>query len=329
MKSFRILPIMLVAMLFFSSCVSNGTENVSVATGENNVTIVTSFYPMYIFTKNIAKDIEGVKVVNMAEPQAGCLHDYNLNPADLKKVEKADIMVINGAGMETFIEKIIKERPQLKVVEASRGLELIKEDSHHHEDEHGDKDVHEEDSEQKNFEHEGHDHSVNPHVWVSISGAIDEVKNIGNQLANADPNNAEKYLSNTNEYVKKLEVQKEKMNNALKGIENRNIVTFHKAFPYFAKEFELNIVEVIETEEGSAPSAGELADKIKSIKEANVKALFTEPQVSNNLASTVSKETGILVYEIDTVVSGPEEPELDAYEKAMDENLKILLEALK
>lgn len=329
MKSFRILPIILVAMLFFSSCGSNGSENLNVATGDNSITIVTSFYPMYIFTKNIAKDIKGVNVVNMAEPQTGCLHDYSLNPADLKKVEKADIMVINGAGMESFIEKIIKDRPQLKIVEASKGLELIKEDSHNHEDVHGDGNLQEEDSENKNLEHEGHDHSVNPHIWVSISGAIDEVKNIGAQLASVDADNAEKYLSNTNEYVKKLEVQKEKMHNALKGIENRNIVTFHRAFPYFAKELELNIVEVIETEEGSAPSAGELADKVKKIKESYVKALITEPQVSKSLAQTVSKETGIMVYEIDTVVSGPEEPELDAYEKVMDENLKILLEALK
>lgn len=324
MKSFRILPIILVAMLFLSSCDNNGEENVSVATGQNNIIIATSFYPMYIFTKNIVKDIEGISVVNMAEPKTGCLHDYQMTPADMKKVEKADIMVINGAGMENFIEKIINERPQLKVVEASKDLDLLKEDGHHQESEHEEEDIHEEDS-----EHEGHDHSVNAHVWVSISGAIDEVKNIGEQLAIADPDNSEKYLSNTEEYVKKLEVQKEKMLNALKGIENRNIVTFHEAFPYFAKELELNIVEVIQTEEGSTPSAGELADKIKRIKESKVKALFTEHKNLSNLVQTVSKETGIIVYELDPVVTGPEEPELDAYVKAMDENLKVLLEALK
>ena len=332
MKLFRILPILLVVMLFFSACSRNGAENVSVASGENTITIVTSFYPMYIFTKNIAKDIEGIKVVNMAETKTGCLHDYQMTPADMKKVEKADIMVINGAGMETFIEKIIKERPQLKIVEASKGLELLEGEGHHHESEHDEEDIHEEDVEHKDHEddeHEGHDHSVNPHIWVSISGAIDEVKNIGEQLAMADPDNAQKYRSNVDEYVKKLEIQREKMYNALKAIGNKNIVTFHEAFPYFAKEFDLNIVEVIQTEEGSTPSAGELAGKIRKIKESNVKALFTEPQNLTSIVQTVSKETGITVYELDPVVTGPEEPQLDAYEKAMDENLKVLLEALK
>lgn len=329
MKLFRVLPILIIVMLLFSACGRNGAENVSVSSGENTITIVTSFYPMYIFTKNIAKDIEGIKVVNMAEPKTGCLHDYQMTPADMKMAEKADIMVINGAGMETFIEKIIKERPQLKIVEASKGLELLKEEDHQDESEHDEEDIHEEDIEHKDHEHEGHDHSVNPHIWVSVSGAIDEVKNIGEQLAIADPDNAQKYQSNVDEYVKKLETQREKMYNALKAIGNKNIVTFHEAFPYFAKEFDLNIIEVIQTEEGSTPSAGELASKIRKIKESNVKALFTEPQNSTNLVQTVSKETGIMVYELDPVVTGTEELQLDAYEKAMDKNLKVLIEALK
>jgi len=278
---------------------------------------------MYVFAKNITKDIDGIKVVNMAEPKTGCLHDYQMTPADMKKVEQADIMIVNGAGLEGFIEKIVKDRPQLKIIEASKGLELLKNDSHH-EKEDSEDDDHEEEN-----KHENHEHSVNPHVWVSISGAIGEVKNIGEQLAIADPDNAEKYRINTEEFVEKLETQREKMLNALKDIQNKNIVTFHEAFPYFAKEFELNIVEVIETEEGSTPSAGELADKIKKIKESNVKALFVEANNVTNIVQTVSKETGIKVYELDPIVTGPEEPELDAYLKAMDENLNVLIEALK
>jgi len=323
MKLIRILPILLAAVLILTSCGKNYSKNSNVNTEENGITIVTSFYPMYIFTKNITKDVNGVKVINMAEPKTGCLHDYQMTPSDMKKVEQADIMVINGAGLESFIEKIIKERPQLKIIEASKGLELLNGESSH---ESGDieEDEHEEDSEQKD-----HEHSVNAHVWVSITGAIAEVKNIGEQLAATDPDNAEKYRKNTEEYVKKLEAQREKMLNALKGIENRNIVTFHEAFPYFAKEFDLNVIEIIETEEGSSPSAGELAGKIKKIKESNVKALFTDPQNVTNIVQTVSKETGIKVYELDPVVTGPEEPDLDAYIKAMDKNLDVLLEALK
>lgn len=315
MKLIRIIPIILITLLIFSACSNNGAKDTSSMPDGDEINIVTSFYPMYIFTKNIAKDIDGVNVVNMAEPQTGCLHDYQMTPADMKTVEKADIMVINGAGMEAFIEKIINARPNLKIVEASKGLELIEQDGHDHNTDEG------------SGHEEEHDHNVNAHIWVSISGAIDEVKNIGEQLAVADPDNAEKYESNTNEYVKKLEAQKEKMANALKDIKNRNIVTFHEAFPYFAKEFNLNIIEVIEIDDESKTSAGVLADSIKKIKESNVKALFAEPKYSSNIIKTVEKETGIKVYELDPVVTGSED--MDAYIKAMDNNLQVLVEALK
>jgi zinc transport system substrate-binding protein len=317
MKLIRILPIILITLLIFSACSNNGVKDTSSMPDGDEINIVTSFYPMYIFTKNITRDIDGVNVVNMAEPQTGCLHDYQMTPADMKTVENADIMVINGAGMESFIEKIISARPNLKIVEASKGLDLIEqEDEHDHNTDEG-------------SGHEDHNHNVNAHIWVSISGAIDEVKNIGEQLAVADPKNAEKYKSNTNEYVKKLEAQKDKMANALKDIKNRNIVTFHEAFPYFAKEFNLNIIEVIEIDDESKTSAGVLADSIKKIKESNVKALFAEPNYSSNIIQTVAKETGIKVYELDPVVKGPEDADMDSYIKAMDNNLQVLVEALK
>ncbi len=316
MKSIRILPIIIVVMMLFGACSNSGAKDTSNIAGASKVKIVTSFYPMYIFTKNIIKDVEGVSVVNMAEPKAGCLHDYQMTPADMKIIEDADIMVINGAGMESFLDKITKELPELKIVEASKGLELLEEEENHHE------------AEGENGEHNEHEHTVNAHIWVSISGAMDEVKNIGDQLAVADPENAEKYKSNVLDYVEKLKNQREKMVNALKGIDNRNIVTFHEAFSYFAEEFGVNIVATIQSEEGREPSAGELADTIKNIKESNVKALFTEPQNSSNAVEIVSKETGLDVYVLDPVVSG-DEADLDAYIKAMDENLKVLIEALK
>jgi len=303
-------------MLLFCACSNIRVQDTSNTAGAGKVKIVTSFYPMYIFTINIAKNIEGVNVVNMAEPKSGCLHDYQMTPADMKLIEDADIMVINGAGMESFLDKITKELPDLKIVEASKDLELLEEEEHPHE------------AEGEDVDHTNHEHSVNAHIWVSISGAIDEVRNIGEQLANADPDNAEKYRSNTSEYVQKLENQKEKMIKALEGIENKNIVTFHEAFPYFAEEFGLNIVATIQSEEGSEPSAGELADTIRKIKESNVKALFTEPQNSSNAVEIVSRETGLDVYVLDPVVSGDED-DLDAYKNAMDENLRVLVEALK
>lgn len=267
---------------------------------EKQLTIATSFYPMYIMAVNIAKDIPGVQVINMAPLQSGCLHDYQLKPQDLKVLEKAQIFIVNGAGMEAFMDKVVNQQPSLKIVEASKGIELVKNAS------------------------DGED---NPHVWVSISGAIQQAKNTGEQLAVLDPGNAAKYRSNTSVYVKKLELLQKKMHKSLDGIKNREIVTFHEAFPYFAKEFNFHVAAVVEREPGSQPSAGELSDTVKVVKESKVKALFAEPQYPAKAADTIARETGAKVYSLDPAVTGPMEP--DAYINIMNNNLKVLEEALK
>lgn len=296
-KAIRIISILVLSLFVFSGCANNAATQ----TQNNGTNIVTSFYPLYIFTKNIVKDIPDVNVVNMTEPQTGCLHDYQLVPADLKTLEKADIFVINGAGMEAFMDKVMEQQKDLKVVEASKGIELLK-------DENGE---------------------VNPHVWVSISGAIEEVNNIANGLAEYDSKNADKYKANAEAYIKLLQAQSDKMHKELDVYKNKDIVTFHEAFPYFAKEFGLNIVSVVEREPGTEPSAGELAELIDTIKKTNCKVLFAEPQYSQKAADSIAKQTGAKVYLLDPIVTGEKDAPADSYIKAMDENLKVLIEAFK
>ncbi len=267
--------------------------------GDNTYTIVTSFYPIYVFTKNVIGDIPGVELINMTEPQTGCLHDYQLIPADLKTLERADAFVINGAGMEAFMDKVIKQQPDLDIIEASKGIELLKDDNG----------------------------EENPHVWVSISGAVTEVKNIAEGLAASDTKNAAAYRENADRYAKLLEQQREKMHQQLDGFKNKDIVTFHEAFPYFAKEFGLDIVSVVEREPGTEPSAGELAGLIDKIRDTKVKVLFAEPQYSQKSADSIAKETGAKVYMLDPVATGEKDAPADSYIKAMDENLKVLVEA--
>jgi len=144
-----------------------------------------------------------------------------------------------------------------------------------------------------------------------------------------DPEHAEEYIANTENYVKKLEELKERMHKALEGVKNRDIVTFHEAFPYFAEEFGLNVVGVIEIEPGSEPSAKELGEIIEKVREFNVKALFIEPQYSSKAAETVARETGAKVYTLDPAVTGPMgDDAYDAYINIMENNLKTLVEAL-
>jgi len=291
--------LLLASIVFLSACRGQTPPAQQKGPEGKALTIVTSFYPMYIATINIAKDISGVKVINMTPPVTGCLHDYQLKPDDLKILGEAQIFVVNGAGMESFMDKVVEQLPQLKTVDASKGIPLIKGDG-----EEGD----------------------NPHIWVSVSDAIRQVKNIGLQLAALDPSHAAQYSANAIAYADKLEALRAEMHQALDGAKKRDIITFHEAFPYFAREFNLNIAAVIEREPGSEPGAAELAAAIETVRKSKIKALFAEPQYPAKAAETIARETGATVFILDPVVTGPMEP--DAYIKIMKSNLKILEEAL-
>jgi len=303
LKLIKLLCLMLLGLFVVSGCGANNQAKEPVSSTQNSsskVTIAASFYPMYIFALNVAKDIPNVNVIDMTKPTAGDLHDYAVTPADMKNLEGAKALIINGAGIEAFMGKITSQMPNLNILDSSKGIPLIKGQG---------------------------DERDNPHLWVSISNAIIQVGNIGDQLSLLDPTNATKYKENTNAYIKKLEAQRDKMHLALDGIKNRDIITFHDAFPYFAKEFNLNIVALIESKPGSEPSAKEMSEIIDKVKSLKVKAILAEPQYSPKAANTISAETGSKVYTLDPVAMGP--MEADAYINIMESNLKTLQEALK
>ncbi|MCX6968154.1 MAG: metal ABC transporter substrate-binding protein [Verrucomicrobia bacterium] len=268
------------------------------AFGAEPLRVVASFYPMYVMALNVVGDTPGVQVECMTESVTGCLHDYQLTPSNLKTLASADVFIANGAGMETFIEKAVKQAPHLKVIEASKGIKLV---------------------------------GGNPHIWVSIRGAMQETQNIAQGLAAIDPAHASSYEANAARYLARLEVLRREMHAALDALKQREIITFHEAFPYFADEFHLKIVGVVEREPGSEPSAGELAHTIQLVRKNKVKALFAEPQYPSKSAEIIRRETGVPVSILDPAVTGPKEPAKarDSYIKAMEANREAILKALR
>lgn len=317
--------LMMLIMLVFSGC-----SRETVDTSKFN--IVTSFYPMYVATANIVDGVEDVELRNLTSATTGCLHDYQLTTSNMITLSKADVLVINGGGMESFIQKAVTTCENLYVVDASEGIL----EEHVHSD-----DINKDDLNEKSLEHtkencedenfvskeHTHNHGENAHIWVSVSMYIEQVKNIKNELIKLDSKNAEKYEANAKAYILKLKELKEKMYQELSNVENNQIVTFHEAFEFFAEEFNLDIVAVIEREPGTYPSAGEVADIIDLIRTKDVKAIFVEPQYSRSAADTIARETGVSVYTLDPVVTGKLEKE--AYIDLMNKNLEVLEEALK
>lgn len=267
---------------------------------DGKLKIVTSFYPMYLHTINIVGDTDGVEVINLTKPQTGCLHDYQLTTEDMKTLETADIFVVNGLGMENFLDKVTKK---LKIVDASQSekIYLIKDGE-----------------------------EFNPHVWMSITYAMEQVLTIQRQLCEIDPAHTENYKKNTLNYLNELAALRDEMHFALDNLPNKDIVTFHEAFPYFAAEFKLNIAAVIEREPGTEPTPQELTDTIKIVNNLPVKVLFTEPQYSPKAAETIARETGAKVFTLDPITTGDAKFEnKDDYQNKMRQNMKTLLEALQ
>lgn len=296
----------LTIMIIFSGC-----SKESIDTSKFN--IVTSFYPMYIATANIVNGVEDVELRNLTASTTGCLHDYQLTTANMVTLSTADVLIVNGGGMESFIEKAVETYEDLKVIDASDGI------IHEHEEEEI------EHNDEGELEHT-HEHGENAHIWVSISKHIEQIKKIRDELVKIDSKNAEAYIENTYNYILKLEDLKTRMHQSLDNIENKKIVTFHEAFEFFAEEFALEIVAVIEREPGTYPSAGEVANIIDLVRSKEVKAIFVEPQYSRSAADTIARETGVPVYTLDPVVTG--ELNKDSYIALMNHNLEVLEEAL-
>lgn len=311
-------------ILIFATLILTGCSKEVIDTSKLNV--VTSFYPMYIATANIIDGVEDVEIKNLTTATTGCLHDYQLTTANMVTLSTADVFVVNGGGMESFLEKVAEQYENLKIIDATNNI--LEEHYKHSESEENAESVQIQDhTENVENEHDEHNHGENAHVWVSISLYIKEVENIRDSLIKIDSKNAEAYEKNANEYIQELNDLKDKMHETLDEFENKKIVTFHEAFEYFAEEFELEIVSVIEREPGTYPSAGEVAKIIDKVREEDVCAIFVEPQYSRSAADTIARETKVPVYTLDPVVTG--ELTKEAYIEIMEKNLETLKEAFE
>jgi len=271
--------------------------------GGKPLRVLTSFLPVYLFTKNTVGSAPGVSVDMMLPASLGCPHDYSLVPSDMNKIASADLFIVNGNGMEEFLgAPVRKANRKIVVVDTSTGVEPLR---------NGDKEEHGE---------------SNPHTWVSPRNAVLQVRAIEQALAKASPENREIFRRNADAYVKRLERVADEFEQAAKRFRNRNIVTFHNVFDYLARDAGLTIVGEIEVTPGQEPSAGEIHKLIETIKAKKAAAVFGEPQYPARLAEMVAKEAGVPVRSLDPVATGS--TSLTTYEDVMRANLRVLQDVL-
>lgn len=301
---------------------------------DDMLTVVTSFYPMYIAALNIVDGVEGVRLENLSEPQTGCLHDFQLTPEDMKLLSTADVFVINGGGIESFMSDVAKAYPKLDVVEACEDVALLSEDDADSDHDH-DHDADTESDSDHDHDHEAdaesdsahdHDHGdENAHAWMSVPRYRTMVQTIASRLAEKDAKHADEYYANAKAYDAKLAVLEEKINSIKSLTNGQNIIIFHEAYAYVADDFSMNACYLLDLDEERSVSAGEIKQVIGAIKDDGVSVILAEELCGKSMGDTVSRETDVHVIYIDPLNRG--EYDKDSYLDGMEHNIELIKEA--
>ena len=305
----KIISIILVAsVLLLSGCGTAGKNS-----AEKDI-IAVSFYPVYIFTLNLTEGIDELSVECMAEQSVGCLHDYTITAKDAKLLNDAKAFVINGGGMEGFVEDMSEAVENLKVIDSSQGIEMLCAEGGHHTE--------------ANEEHHSHNHHhmENSHIWMSVDNAKIQVINIAEGLCEEFPQYEDTIKANCTRYLDRLDKLGENVEKAKAQVNGENVVVFHNGYEYLLSDLGLHMVAAIESDEGAEPSAKELVKLTEDIRENNVKALFTDPDYKGSAAEILANETKAEIYVVSPFVSG--EVSATAYEDVMNKNIEVILRAV-
>jgi zinc transport system substrate-binding protein len=267
--------------------------------------VVTSFFPIYCWTAGVAGDFATVEnlLTGHLEP-----HEYALTPGDARKLSAADLIIVNGLGLETWLPKLFRNSPEVqkRVLIASSGVNAPTFVS-------------------TRDEHEAR--HANPHVWLDPQAAIQGVSNILNALQRIDPAHAAGYASNAQAYVARLNALDAEIRESLAVVTNRALVTYHDAFPHFARRYGLEIAGVVEQVPDVNPTPKYLSRLGKMMRERGIRVIWIAPTSSSRIARQIASDLRVELVELDTLESGLLSP--SAYEERMRHNAAVLQKHLK
>ena len=308
--------------LVFAGCLLGGPVNVDAADQpvEKKQVLCTTF-PIYQIARNVAAGSQGIQLALMLPSSMGCPHDYVLTPQDMNRISQADVLIINGQGMESFLgDSLRRSNPKANVIDSSAGIKdlisLSPEPS-------GGIGVTE--NETTGDQKSG---TINPHLFASPRRAAKISMNIANGLARIDPSRAALYDKNARAYATKLDKLAGDLIAVSKAFHSPKIVTEHAVFDYLARDAGLQIMAVVEEEPGQEPSASEMMRIVSVIKKTGAGAVFAEPQYPAEVARTIAREAGVPSAVLDPVATGPDDAPLDYYETVMRRNLETLKKTL-
>ena len=271
---------------------------------------------------DLVRSVGGPKVlVASLVPKGGEVHTYDPSPQDLARLSDAQLVVMNGLGLdEWLVDQVLESGSQAEIVELAEDLQGVTY-LEGGEEEAGAGEPGAEDHEGEEF---------NPHLWLDVDYARKYAARIAEALAEVDPADAAAYDAGLRAYDARLAELDASITAQIGALPeaNRRIVSFHEAYPYYAAAYGLEIVGVIVEAPGQDPSAGEIAALIEAIRAAGVRAIFAEAQFSPQLAEAVAAETAARVVS-DLYNDSLGDPPIDTYEQMMRWNTTKTVEALR
>lgn len=299
------------------------------------IRVFTTIYPLYDFTRKVCGERAEVYLL---VPPGSEPHDWEPTPKEMADLQKADVFIYSGAGMESWVDNALKavSAPKLVIVNGGQNIDLISGIDDDEADQAGQ--GHEQNkNEKKEHENEGaeqkHSHGAgtDPHIWVDPVNAIKIVDNITAGIVGADPANKEFYEANAGEYRRKLQALHEDYMKGLAKAAKKEFITSHAAFGYLARRYGLTQVPMRGLSPDVEPTPARLAEIVKMVREKQIRYIFYESLVSPKVSQTIANEAGV-----ETLVLNPADgltpDEIKAgkdYLSVMKENLANLQKALE
>ena len=279
-----------ICVLIVTGCKSNNDQ----AVVDDKINVLVSILPLTEFVSEIGGDRVEVEAII---PPGYEPHSYELTPAQLVGITKADLYVKAGhiEFEKSSMAKIVAQNKDMQVIDGSAGVALRNLESHGHENR--PESIHE----LENKTHSDELIQPDPHTWLSITNAKIYGQNITQALSELDPANQEYYQQNLNDYLNKLDSTDSYLQNKLGELENKKIIVYHPAFGYLLDDYGLTQVPV--EIDGKEPTAAQLADLITKAKKENIKTIFIQKQFSPKNAETIAVEIGGSVVQIDPLAA--------------------------
>jgi zinc transport system substrate-binding protein len=259
------------------------------------ITVLATFYPLYDFAQNVGGDKISVSVL---VPETVDVHDFEPTPSDIAQVSSANVLIYNGAGLEPWIQDVINSagNPNLITVDTSEGITLLP----------------------VSAQFQQGNRTVDPHIWLNPEDAKQQVNNILQGLIKADPSDSQYFTDNANNYLAKLDELNAEAINATTNTSTNVFVTFHEAFAYFAKQYNVTQISILGPFQ-EEPTPTDIQNVINTIHQYHLKYVGYESLENPAISQSISTQTNATLINMNPIEG------LTAEQKAAGDNYISLM----